>query len=156
MPARALVALLLVAGAAQQPATPSVRILVRYAVSSEDDAANGGRFTLAIAPNETKSAVVWEAACRVSGAANTAVVPSEAEQAWTFQIDLTRGADSRVSARVRSRHHAARPGDAPDTSREVKTDGRDELSIDGLSARTDCRYDHLRITITADTDRAPR
>ena len=156
MPARALVALLLVAGAAQQPATPSVRILVRYAVSSEDDAANGGRFTLAVAPNETKSAVVWEAACRVSGAANTAAIPSDAEQSWTFQVGLMRGADSRVSARVRYRHLAARPGDAPETSRDVKTDGRDELSIDGLSARTDCRYDHLHITITAGADRDPR
>ena len=156
MPARALVALLLVAGSAQQPATPNVRVLVRYAVSSEDDAANGGRFTLAIAPGETKSGVVWEAACHVGGAAVTEQAPSDAEQSWTFQIDMTRGADGRVSARVRYRHHTARPGDAPEVSREVHADGRDELTIDGLSARTDCRYDHLRITITADADRDPR
>jgi len=156
MLARALVAVLFVAGAAQQPATPSVRVLVRYAASSEDDAANGGRFTLAIAPGETKSAVVWEAACRVGGAAGTTQAPSDAEQSWTFQIDLTRGADSRVRARVRYRHQTARPGDAPETSRDVQTDGRDELSLDGLSARTDCRYDHLHVTITADADRAER
>ncbi len=156
MLARALVALLFAAGSAQQPATPSVRVLVRYAASSEDDAANGGRFTLAIASGETKSAVVWEAACRVSGAAGTALAPSDAEQSWTLQIDLTRGADSRISARVRYRHRTARPGDAPETSREVHTDGRDELSLDALSARTDCRYDHIHITITADADRAPR
>ena len=156
MPARALVALLLVAGSAQQPATPTIRVLVRYAASSEDDAANGGRFTLPIAADETKSAVVWEAACRVSGAAGTLLAPSDAEQSWTFQIDLTRAADGRVSAHVRYRHHTARPGDAPEASRDVRTDGHDELSLDGLSARTDCRYDHLRITITADADRDPR
>jgi hypothetical protein len=156
MPARALVALLLVAGSAQQPATPTVRVLVRYAVSSEDDASNGGRLTLAIAAGETKNVVVWEAACRVSGAAGTALAPSDAEQSWTFQIDLTRGADRRLSARVHYRHHTARPGDAPETSREVRTDGRDELNLESLSARTDCRYDHLHITITADADRDPR
>jgi hypothetical protein len=156
MPARALVALLLVAGSAQQPATPSVRALVRYAVSSEDDAANGGHFAVAVAPGETKSGVVWEAGCHIRGAADTAGTPSDAEQSWILQFDLTHGADGASSVRVRSRHHTARPGDSPESSRVLRTNGRDELSIEALSARTDCRYDHFRVTITAETDRDPR
>jgi len=156
MPARALVALLLVTAVAQQPAAPTVRVLVRYAAASEDEAANSGRVAVAIASGETKSAVVWEAACRVGAAADTVAPPTDAEQSWTFRIDLTRGADGGVSARVRYRHATARPGDAPEMSRVLRTDGRDELSVDALSARTDCRYDHLRVTITAEAVRGPR
>lgn len=152
MPVRALVAILIVAAAGARPQTGSPRLLVRYSAASEDDPSTSGRLTVALDANGVKSAAVWEAGCHVAGAADRASSP-DADQAWTFDAELVRGRDNRPAARLRYRHFTSNGRAAPEATRVLALDGVDALSVNELSARTDCRYDRIHITITGEPAR---
>ncbi len=157
MPARALVAILIAAAAGSAPQPGSARLLIHYTAASEDDPSTSGRLTLTLDAGSVKHAAVWEAGCHLAGAAEPAP-SSDADQAWTFDADIVRGRDNRPAVRVRYRHLTPSGRPAPDVTRTLTPDGADTLSLNELSTHTDCRYDRIHITLSAELARivAPR
>jgi hypothetical protein len=153
MPVRALAAMLIVAAAGQTRPADTTRVLVRYAVSSEDDSTNAGRVILQLSASDQKEAVVWEAGCHVAASDDPSATPSSADQSWWLRVDLTRGRDSRPAVRVRHRHFTARGTSAEDT-RVLAIGSAETLSLNELSAHTDCRYDRIHITVSAEAVRS--
>ncbi len=151
MTARALVALLVLA-AGVQPAPPrSARVLLRYSAVSEDEGPNAGRVALPLVGGSVSRAVVWEAGCRLFSEAERTAPPPDAEQFWTFSAEPAAAPGNQPGARVRYRHVGARPGNAPETTRLLRIDTADEISLNELSARTDCRYDRVHLHAAAET-----
>ncbi|HKW02194.1 MAG TPA: hypothetical protein VJN96_20395 [Vicinamibacterales bacterium] len=155
MPVRALAAILIVAAAGQTRPADTTRVLVRYSVSSEDDSTNAGRVVLQLTGSDQKEAVVWEAGCHVAASDDGSAIPSSADQSWDLRVDLTRGRDSRPAVRVRHRHFTAR-GTSAEETRVLAIGATDTLSLNELSAHTDCRYDRIHVTVSAESARASR
>jgi hypothetical protein len=89
MPVRALAAMLIVAAAGQTRPADTTRVLVRYAVSSEDDSTNAGRVILQLSGSDQKDAVVWEAGCHVAASdGDPSATPSSADQSWWLRVDV--------------------------------------------------------------------
>ena len=153
MPVRALAAMLIVAAAGQTRPADTTRVLVRYAVSSEDDSTNAGRVILQLSASDQKEAVVWEAGCHVAASDDPSATPSSADQSWWLRVDLTRGRDNRAAVRVRHRHFTARGTSAEDT-RVLAIGSAETLSLNELSAHTDCRYDRIHVTVSAEAARS--
>jgi hypothetical protein len=152
MPARALAAILIAAAAGLTPQSESARLLVHYSTASEDDPSTSGRLTLTLDANGVKRVGIWEAGCHVAGATDRA--PSaDADQAWTFDADIVRGRENRPTVRVRYRHLAPTVRATADATRVLALDGTDTLSLNELSAHTDCRYDRIHITLVAEPAR---
>src|SRR6478752_378913 len=123
------------------------RVLVRYAVSSEDDSTNAGRVILQLSASDQKNAVVWEAGCHVAASdGDPSATPSSADQSWWLRVDLTRGRDNRPAVRVRHRHVTAR-GTSAEETRVLAIGAAETLSLNELSAHTDCGYDRIHITV---------
>ena len=154
MPVRALAAILIVAAAGQTRPADTTRVLVRYAVSSEDDSTNTGRVILQLSASDQKEAVVWEAGCHVAASDDPSATPSSADQSWWLRVDLTRGRDNRPAVRVRHRHLTAR-GTSAEETRVLAIGAAETLSLNELSAHTDCRYDRIHVTVSAESARAP-
>jgi hypothetical protein len=154
MPVRALAAMLIVAAAGQTRPSDTTRVFVRYAVSSEDDSTNAGRVTLQLSASDQKEAVVWEAGCHVAASDDSSAMPSSADQSWWLRVDLTRGRDNRPAVRVRHRHLTAR-GTSAEETRVLAIGATETLSLNELSAHTDCRYDRIHITLSVEAARAP-
>ena len=155
MPVRALAAMLIVAAAGQTRPADTTRVLVRYAVSSEDDSTNAGRVILQLSASDQKDAIVWEAGCHVAASdGDPSATPSNADQSWWLRVDLTRGRDNRPAVRVRHRHLTAR-GTSAEEARVLAIGAAETLSLNELSAHTDCRYDRIHITVSAEAARAP-
>ncbi len=131
-----------VLGPAQAPT-----VVLAYRAASEDDASRG-ILRVELTAGRTARVVVWERDCGLSGRRDAAVPPLEAvDQYWTFQIDLAKDERGRPAARVRYR--LVKPaGPGPDQDRLVLLDGRDVLAIEGFSARTDCRYDRIHLSVS--------
>ena len=153
MPVRALAAILIVAAAGQTRPADTTRVLVRYAVSSEDDSTNTGRVILQLSASDQKEAVVWEAGCHVAASDDPSATPSSADQSWWLRVDLTRGRDNRPAVRVRHRHFTAR-GTSAEETRVLAIGSAETLSLNELSAHTDCRYDRIHVTVSAEAARA--
>ncbi len=154
MSARALAAMLIVAAAGQASPAPAARVIVRYSASSEDDASNAGRVIVALRANDLKDAIVWEAGCHVSASEDSSALPSTADQSWWLRLELARGRDNRPAVRVSHRHLTAR-GTSAEETRVIVVDTADSLNVNELSAHTDCRYDRIHITVSAETVRPP-
>jgi hypothetical protein len=155
MIARALAAMLVAAAVGQTlPPAPAARVVVRYAVSSEDDTANSGRVILQLQSSDVKAAVVWEAGCHVGASDDPAAAPSTADQSWSLRADLARTRDNRPAVRVRHRHDTAR-GTSPEETRLLAIGSTDTLSLNELSTHTDCRYDRVHVIVSAEPVRAP-
>lgn len=155
MPVRALAAMLIVAAAGQTRPADTARVLVRYSVSSEDDTANAGRVILPLSAGDQKDAVVWEAGCHVAASDDASAMPASADQSWWLRVDLTQGRDNRPAVRVRHRHLTAR-GISAEETRVLAIGATETLSLNELSAHTDCRYDRIHVTVSAEAARAPR
>jgi len=154
MPVRALAAMLIVAAAGQTRPADTTRVLVRYAVSSEDDSTNADRVILQLRASDHKNAVVWEAGCHVAASdGDPSATPSSADQSWWLRVDLTRGRDNRPAVRVRHRHVTAR-GTSAEETRVLAIGAAETLSLNELSAHTDCGYDRIHITVSAELARA--
>ena len=130
--------------AVSAPQTPA--LVIAYRAASEDDA-SAGRLRLPLAAGKPSTAVVSEFECRVSARPNADAPQGDADQFWRIHADLTKDAKGRVSARVRYRLVKASGADA-EQEKVIVLDGRDTLAIDGFSARTDCRYDRIIVTIS--------
>jgi hypothetical protein len=154
MPVRALAAILIVAAVGQNSPASATRIQVRYSVSSEDDTSNSGRVLLQLRAGELKNAVVWEAGCHVAASDDSSATPASADQSWWLRVDLTRGRDNRPAVRVRHRHLTAR-GTSAEETRVLAIGAAETLSLNELSAHTDCRYDRIHVTVSAEAPRAP-
>jgi len=146
--------MLIVAAAGQTRPADTTRVLVRYAVSSEDDSTNAGRVILQLSASDQKNAVVWEAGCHVAASdGDPSATPSSADQSWWLRVDLTRGRDNRPAVRVRHRHVTAR-GTSAEETRVLAIGAAETLSLNELSAHTDCAYDRIHITGSAELARA--
>jgi len=154
MLARALAAMLIAAVVGQTSPPATARVFVRYSVSSEDDTANSGRVIVELRASDVKDAVVWEAGCHVAGADDPSALPSSADQSWWVRADLTRGRDNRPAVRVRHRHLTAR-GTSTEETRVLSIGGTDTVSVNELSTHTDCPYDRVHVTVSAEPVRRP-
>ena len=128
--------------------TPAV--VVTYRAATEDDASSG-RVRLTLAAGRTARAVVWETACAVSSRIGADTPAVESDQFWVFRVDLAKDSAGKPAARVRYRvMKPNRPAkEAPkDEERIVRLDGRDALVLDAFSARTDCRYDRIHLSVS--------
>ena len=151
MTARVLIALLLLPAQTSAPVT--ARLVVQYRVSSEDDTSNAGKLTLPLRSGEVKRARVWEAECHVS-ASDASTAPDVApEQLWGFGAELVHGRDNRPSVRLTA-SYVAPNGIVHDSTHTLTLDDPHPLAISELSARTDCRYDRVHLTLAAETVRA--
>jgi hypothetical protein len=155
MPARALAAILIVAATGQSSPPDTARVVVRYSVSSEDDGSNSGRVILQLTATAQKDAVVWEAGCHVAASDTSSAMPSSADQSWWLRADLARDRANRLAVRVRHRHLTAR-GTSAEETRLLSIGGTDTLSLNELSAHTDCRYDRIHLSVSAEAVRTPR
>lgn len=156
MPAlRALAAILIAAAVGQSSPQATARVVVRYSVSSEDDTANSGRLILQLQANDVKDAVIWEAGCHVAASDDPSATPSSADQSWSLRADLARGRDNRPAVRVRHRHYTAR-GTSAEETHLIAIGGTDALSLNELSTHTDCRYDRVLVTVSAERAGLPR
>jgi hypothetical protein len=154
MPARALIALLLLVIAGQTSPPATARVVVQYRASSEDDTSNTGKVTLPLKAGEIKRAVLWEADCHLTAATDGSAPPSGAEQVWGLQAELTRGRDNRPAVRLTSQHVAPN-GAVREEAHVLALDDPHPLAMSELSARTDCRYDRIHVTIAAESVRVP-
>jgi len=147
----ALAALVLLA--AGQTAPPvTARVVVEYRVSSEDDPSNAGKIALPLKTGDLKRARVWEAGCRVSAVADNSSAPPDAEQVWGVQAELTRDRDNRPAVRIATAHVAPN-GTVHEETHVLPIDDPHPLGLSDLSARTDCRYDRIHLTIAAESVR---
>lgn len=137
----ACLALLLATASTQ---TPSVTLTYR---APSEDQASSGRLQLTLSTTRAARAVVWERACAVSARRDAEAPDVDADQFWTFRIDLTKDARGRAAARVRHRR-VSEAGPGKEDDRTILLDGKDTLAIDAFSARTDCRYDRIQIAIS--------
>jgi hypothetical protein len=129
---------------ASAPQSPS--LVIAYRAASEDDASTG-RLRLPLTAGKPATAVVAEFECRVSARPGADAPGSDADQFWRIRADLTKDAKGRAAARIR--HRLVKPsGAGAEQDKTIALDGRDTLAIDGLSARTDCRYDRILVTIS--------
>lgn len=153
MPARALAAMLVAAAVGQtSPPAPAARLVVRYSVSSEDDTANNGRLTLALKSGQPSRARIWEVACHLATATDASGPPPDAEQVWGLSAELTSGRDNRTAVRLETAHVAPN-GMLHDETHTLTLDDPRPLALSELSARTDCRYDRIHLTVSAETVR---
>lgn len=130
--------------AASAPQAPS--LVIAYRAASEDDA-SAGRLRVPLAAGKPATAIVAEFECRVSARPNAAAPAGDADQFWSIHAELTKDAKGRASARVRYR--LVKPsGAGAEQDKTIVLDGRETLAIDGFSARTDCRYDRILVTIS--------
>ena len=135
---------LLGAVAVSAPQTPT--LVIAYRAASEDDASSG-RLRVPLAAGKPATAIVAEFECRVSAQPNADAPPGDADQFWRIHAELTKDAKGRASARVRYR--LVKPsGAGAEQDKTIVLDGRETLAIDGFSARTDCRYDRILVTIS--------
>ena len=130
--------------AASPPQSPT--LVIAYRAASEDDA-SAGRLRVALAAGKAATAVVAEFECRVSARPNADAPQGDADQFWRIHAELTKNAKGRVSARVRYRLVKA-SGAGVEQEKVIVLDGRETVAIDGFSARTDCRYDRILVTIS--------
>ncbi len=128
-------------------ASQSAIVTIAYRAASEDDASTG-RVTLALVAGRIGRASVWEYACAVRARADAENPGTEADQFWSFRADLTTTKTLVTTARLRYRLVTA-AGQGPELERILVVDGRDTLSLDALSARRDCRYDRVLVTVSA-------
>jgi hypothetical protein len=146
MPTRLSVMYLTVLGLATVSAPQTPTLTIAYRAASEDDASTG-RLRLPLAAGKPATAVVAEFECRVSARPNAGAPQGDADQFWSIHAELTKDAKGRASARVRYR--LVKPsGAGAEQDRTIALDGRETLAIDGFSARTDCRYDRIIVTIS--------
>jgi hypothetical protein len=124
----------------------SAVVVLTYRAQSEDDA-SAGRLRLELSASRPARAVVWERACTVSARRDADAPDADVDQFWTFRIDLAKDARGRPAARVRYRLVTA-SGPGREQERLVVLDGKDTLALDGFSARTDCRYDRVLLSIS--------
>jgi hypothetical protein len=135
-----------VVGSATPSATQAAALVIHYRAASEDEASTG-RLRLPLAAGKPSTAVVAEFECRVSARPNADAPQSDADQFWRIHAELTKDAKGRASARVRYR--LVKPsGAGAEQQQVIVLDGRDTLAIEGFSARTDCRYDRILVTIS--------
>jgi len=142
----ALVALVLMALGSAASASQATAVVLTYRAATEDDASSG-RVRLDLAAGRIARAVVWERACAVSAWRDAAEPDVNADQFWTFRVELTKDAKGRAAARVRYRL-VKESGAGPEQERVIVFDGKDTLAIDAFSARTDCRYDRIHLAVS--------
>lgn len=146
MPTRLPVICLSVLGVAAVSAPQAPSLVIAYRAASEDDA-SAGRLRLPLVAGKPSTAIVSEFECRVSARPNADAPQGDADQFWSIHAELTKDAKGRVSARVRSRLVKA-SGAGAEQQKVIVLDGRETVAIDGFSARTDCRYDRILVTIS--------
>jgi hypothetical protein len=145
---RALAFLVILAvGFSAAQRTPALQLAIQYRVNSEDGSAGGDVFRLPVG-SQPSPAVVWEQDCRLGGAPNVTEPPAPADQYWTFEAveESPRGARQ---IRIRYRvvvSGAAKP--APLRTHTIALDKPAPLVLQELSARRDCRYDRLTISVS--------
>jgi N-acyl-D-amino-acid deacylase len=122
-------------------------VTIAYRAASEDDASTG-RVTLSVAAGQIARASVWEHACTVRSRADAESPGTDADQFWSFRADLTTTRTQVTTVRLRYRLVTA-AGQGPELERVLVVDGRDTLSLEGFSARRDCRYDRVLVTVSA-------
>jgi hypothetical protein len=141
-----LATLVVLATGQAAPRAPAPAVVITYRAATEDDASTG-RLRLMLAAGRIARAVVWERECTVSSRTDVDSPAVDADQYWTFRVDLAKDATGQPAARVRYRlMKPDRPGKEED--RLLRLDGKDTLAIDGLSARTDCRYDRIHVLVS--------
>ncbi|HET9369549.1 MAG TPA: hypothetical protein VFO19_04855 [Vicinamibacterales bacterium] len=145
---RALTLLMLLAAGLPAPQPSPVQLLFQYRVSSEDGSAGSDAFRLAVPSARAASAVIWERDCSIGGAPNLAEPPAPSDQFWTFEAteEIARG---RRQIRLRYRGvvaGAAKP--PPFSTHTIALDRPAPLALHELSARRDCRYDRLTISVS--------
>ncbi|MFI5177577.1 MAG: hypothetical protein ACHQO8_03385 [Vicinamibacterales bacterium] len=153
MPPRVLIALALLAAIGQTPPPATARVVVQYRVSSEDDTSNTGKITLPLTAGEVKRARLWEAGCHLTAATDGSQPPPDAEQIWGLGAELVVGRDNRPAVRVTTAHVAPN-GAVHDETHVLALDDPHPLAMSELSARTDCRYDRVHVTIAAESVRS--
>jgi len=153
MPARALTALLLLALPSQSSPQATARVVVQYRVSSEDDTSNSGKVTIALKAGQTGRARIWETSCHLTAVTDDTATPADAEQVWGMSAELTRDRDNRPAVRLTT-SHVAPNGVVHDETHVLALDDARPLALSELSARTDCRYDRIHLTIAAESVRA--
>jgi len=131
---------------AATPVPQATAVVIAYRAASEDESSTG-RVRLDLAAGRIARAVVWERACAVSARRDADAPDVDADQFWTFRVEVTKDAKGRTAARVRHRLVKA-SGAEPEQERVIVLDGKDALAIDGFSARTDCRYDRIHLAVS--------
>jgi hypothetical protein len=139
-------ALLLALALGSRGATQAPAIVLTYRAASEDDASSG-RVRLELAASRAARAVVWERACALASRRDADAPDVDADQFWTFRIELTKDARGRAAARVRYRV-VTESGPGPEQDRTILLDGKASVAIDAFSARTDCRYDRIQLAVS--------
>ena len=153
MPARVLLALLLLALPSQSSPPPTARVVVQYRASSEDDTSNTGKLMLALKTGDVGRARIWEAGCHLTGVTDATPTSADAEQVWGLSAELARGRDNRPAVRLTSVHIAPN-GVTHEEAHMLTLDDARPLAMSELSARTDCRYDRIHLTIAAESVRS--
>jgi hypothetical protein len=113
-------------------------------------ASNHGQVTLALRTGLVRSAIVWEAACRLAARADSLTPSADADQYWSLTAELVTGTAARPHVRVPYRHVRISAGAAPpEVDRVLSLDGRDLLVISDFAASASCRYDRVTIALSA-------
>jgi hypothetical protein len=127
--------------------TPALELAIQYRVNSEDGTAGGSAFRLPVSAGQPSPAVVWEHDCALGGAPSVNEPPVPADQYWIFEAseEAARGARQiRIRYRVVA-NGGAKP--APFRTHTIALDKPAPLVLHELSARRDCRYDRLTISV---------
>jgi hypothetical protein len=147
MQAWSLAALIaLPAAAGQTRPAPDPSILLSYRAATEDEGVSG-RATLTLHAGEVTRAAVWELGCRLGVRTDAGAPSSDVDQYWSVQAELTKASAGPV---VRIRYRVVKPPAAGSQKEHLlRLDGRNPLHLEELSARTDCRYDRIYLTLSA-------
>ena len=128
--------------------TPALQLAIQYRVNSEDGSAGSDAFRLAVSSARPSSAVVWERDCTIGGAPNRTEPTAPADQYWTFEAIEE---NARGQRQVRIRYRVVVSGATTQTPERTHTIALDQpvpLVLNELSARRDCRYDRLTISLS--------
>jgi hypothetical protein len=127
--------------------TAQSAVVLSYRAATEDDSSSGN-LRMSLSAGRVMTAVVWERECALASKRDADAPGVDSDQFWSFRVELTKDPRGRPAARVRYRavKGPAKPGAEQD--RLLLLDGKDTLAIDGFSARTDCRYDRIHLTVS--------
>ena len=126
--------------------TAQSAVVLSYRAATEDDSSSGS-VRLTLAAGKPVTAVVWERECAVASKRDADAPGVESDQFWAFRIEPAKDPRGRAAARVRYR--AVKGPEKPaEQDRLLLLDGKDTLAIDAFSARTDCRYDRIHLSVS--------
>lgn len=127
--------------------TAQSAVVLSYRAATEDDSSSG-TMRLTLAAGKPVTAVVWERECALVSKRDTETPGVESDQFWWFRIEPAKDPRGRAAARVRYRSVKGPEKPGAEQDRLLLLDGKDTLAIDAFSARTDCRYDRIHLSVS--------